>query len=162
MFGQLTLAWFTLATLPLIASTGLRLAPEWAVLCPLLAIRGGRTGVWVAAAAGLAIDALSGGRLGLMLAGLAIGTALIGAMLAARPRTSGWIQGMAAGIVLFALQVVIVHLGRWIETGIRPSLSVAPGEFERWAFTSCCAAAVVCLVWRPADSAPFASERWAH
>jgi rod shape-determining protein MreD len=162
MLGQITLAYFILATLPLVVSSGLRLAPEWALLCPLLAVRGGKTGIWVAAVAGLCIDALSGGRLGLMLAGLAAGTAAIGAMLAARPRMSAIVQGLAAGLVLFALQVLIVHVGRWRETGVRPTLSVAPGEFELWVFTAGCAAIVVSLVHRPTDTAPFASERFAH
>lgn len=160
MLGQLILAWMTLATLPLVAMAGVRIAPEWAVLCPLLAVRGGRTGVIVAALAGLGIDALSGGRLGLMLIGLAAGTTAIGAMLAARPRTSGVIQGLAAGLVLFALQVVVVHAGRWCETGVRPELTVAAGEFERWAFTASLAAVVVWAVYRPSSSVPFAAERY--
>ena len=161
MIGQLILAWVTLATLPLVAMAGVRIAPEWAVLCPLLAVRGGRTGVIVAALAGLGIDALAGGRLGLMLIGVAAGTAAIGGMLAARPRLSAGIQGLAAGLVLFALQVLVVHAGRWCETGIRPELTVAPREFERWAFSAGLATVVVWAVYRPVNAVPFAAERWA-
>ena len=97
---------------------------------------------------------------GVMLIGLAAGTTAIGAMLAARPRTSGVIQGLAAGLVLFALQVVVVHTGRWCETGVRPELTVAAGEFERWAFTASLAAVVVWAMYRPSSSVPFAAERY--
>jgi hypothetical protein len=159
MVGLLLLSYVVLAFTPVLAGAGLVIAPEWGVICPIVAVRGGRAGVWVAAATGLAVDALGGGRLGPCLILLALTTVALGAVLGACPRTRTLPLALGGAILVFAGQVALETFLRAVETGRIGAISFRPGQLEVWGLTAATALFVVWSLHRPHASVPFAVDR---
>ena len=162
MVGLLLISYAVLAFAPVLAGAGLVIAPEWGVICPLVAVRGGRAGVWVAALTGLAVDALGGGRLGPSLILLALTTAALGAVFGACPRTRTLPLALCGAILVFAGQVTLETCLRAVETGLLGAISVRPAKLEVWGLTAATALLVVWSLHRPHTSIPFAVDRTLH
>jgi cell shape-determining protein MreD len=159
MVGLLLTSYAVLAFTPVLAGAGLVIAPEWGVICPLVAVRGGRAGVWVAALTGLAVDALGGDRLGPSLILLALTTVALGAVLGACPRMRTLPLALGGAILVFIGQVALATLLRAVETGHLVTIPLQPARLEIWGLTAATALFVVWSLHRPHASVPFAVDR---